>query len=188
MKTLIAFNYTKNDSMKSGKWICFTVAILSLSMIGCDKKDEGADTRTNFTDSSFAVLASMVNVGEIAVSQVVADSSDDPAVVDYAEMMIADHTAAQQELLTVTGQVGLGTTNTISPENQQLINSLLTLKGTALDSLYMVNQVVAHEKSIDIYKNHGANGLYRFLKFYTNELLPVLTTHLQQARTLSEKY
>lgn len=174
--------------MKSGKWICFTVAVLSLSIIGCDKKDEGADTRTNFTDSAFAILASMANAGEIAVSQVVADSSDDPAMVDFAEMMIADHTAAQQELLSVTGQVGLGTSNTISQEHQQLISSLLNLKGTALDSLYIFNQITSHEKTIDVYKNHGAHGLYRFLKFYTNELLPVITTHLQQARTLSEKY
>ena len=174
--------------MKGAKWMCFIVAALSLAIVGCDKKDEAADTRTNFTDSSFAVLASMINAGEVAVSQVVADSSDDPAVVDFAEMMIADHTAAQQELLSVTGQVGLGTSNTIDQDHQQLISSLLTLKGTALDSLYMISQVAAHEKSIDIYKNHGGHGLYRYLKFYTNELLPVLTTHLQQARTLSQKY
>lgn len=174
--------------MKIGKWMFLAVAVMSLTIIGCDKEDEGADSRTNFSDSAFAELASMVNVAEIAASQIIIDSSADSTMMAFAEMMIADHTAAQQQLQTVASQFGLGTSNTLNQEQQELINSMLALKSPALDSLYIYAQVVAHDKAIDIYKNHGGHGLQRNLKFYTYDLLPVLTSHLQQAQTLSLQY
>lgn len=174
--------------MNRGKWLGFTMAILSLSIIGCDKKDEGADARTNVADSAFTMLASMINAAEVAAGQIVADSSSDNAMIEFAEMMLANHTAAQQELQSVASQAGLPTTNTIDQEHQMFIDSLLDLKTPAIDSLYIHRVVSDHQKAIDIYKNHEAHGIQRHLKFYTQELLPVLTSHLQQAQSLAAQY
>ncbi|MBL7699119.1 MAG: DUF4142 domain-containing protein [Chitinophagaceae bacterium] len=174
--------------MNRGKWLGFAIAILFLSVIGCTNKDDAADTRTNVTDSAFAILASSINIAEIAASQIVADSSSDSTMIEFAEMMLAEHSAAQQELQTVASQFGLAVTNAVDAEHQMFIDSLLDLKSPAIDSLYIFRQVADHEKAIHIFKNHEAHGRQRQLRFYTQELLPVLTTHLQQAQSLASQY
>lgn len=174
--------------MNRGKWLGFAIAILSFSIIGCDKKDEGADTRTNFTDSAFTVLASMVNISQVAASQIVADSSSDSAMIDFAAMIMADHSAAQQELQTLASQVGLPTTNTIDQEHQMFLDSLIDMKTPSIDSLYIFRLISDHQNAIRIYKNHEAHGLQRHLIFHTQEVLPVLTSHLQQAQVLATKF
>lgn len=174
--------------MKMSKWLFLSAVIFSASIVGCDKKDEGADTRVNFADSTFAMIASTANINEIAAAQVAADSSSDSTIAEFAAMLVADHSAAQQQLLSVASQTGLSTTNTIDADHQELIDSLHTLKGRSLDSVFIFAQIRDHEQAIFFYKDHEAHGLQRNLKFYNYDLLPVLNSHLQQARILAEKY
>lgn len=174
--------------MKKGHWLFLTIAILSLSIISCDKEDEGADTRVNFNDSTFSILASMVNIGAVASSQIVADSSADSTIIDFAEMVLANHTAAQGQLQTIASQLGLATTNTLDAEYSGLIDSLKMLKGTPLDSVYVFSQIRLQSRALDLFKQHDARGLQRDLGFYSKDLLEVLTVQLREAATLSQKY
>ncbi len=174
--------------MKKGHWLFLTLAMVSLSIISCDKEDEGAATRVNYDDSTFTLLASMVNIGAVASSQIVADSSADSTIIDFAEIVLANHTAAQGELQSIASQLGLATTNTLDAEYSQLIDSLKTLKGTSLDSVYIFSQIRLQSRALDLFKQHDARGLQRELGIYSKDMLEVLTLQLQEAATLSAKY
>lgn len=174
--------------MKMSKWICLPIVVLSLSFVACDKETEGADTKTNFSDTTFSLQASMININVVAASQVAADSTSDSTVAAYAAMIVSNHSAAEQQLQSVTSPVGLATSNTVDGDHVSLIDSLKTLKGRALDSVYIFSQIRDQEKAIFVYKDHEAHGLLRNLKFYNYDMLDVLTSQLQQARTIAQKY
>jgi putative membrane protein len=174
--------------MKCGQWLCFFAGMLSLSLMSCDKETEGVELRTNFTDSAFIRLASDINAQEIAVSQVAADSSTDIPVSTFGSLLVTDHSDAAQKLGNIASKLGLPVSNVIDGEHQDFINTLKTKKGSTLDSLFIFNQIDETEKFIRVFKNQAGNGLQKDLKEYANEMLPVLTIHLQQATALSAKY
>lgn len=174
--------------MKSRLWIIL-VTIVSIVFIisGCDK-NENSNGVYNVSDSVFVMKASMANFAEIAAGQIAADSALEPSIAQFGEMMVTEHTAAQQQLQSVASQLGMTVTNTIDQEHQLFIDSLLNLKGRAFDSVYIHRQVVDHEKVIDFFKNESGHGLQKDIRAYMYQTLRNVTIHLQMAHTLSLNY
>jgi putative membrane protein len=52
-------------------------------------------------DRGFLMQAAQSNVTEVALGNIVIQKSNDASVKDYASMMIAQHTTAQNELMTL---------------------------------------------------------------------------------------
>src|SRR3712207_3766773 len=69
---------------------------------GCDKEDDdNVDNAVNAQDSTFLVQASLSNRAEIDLGALAATNATDSSVKAYAQMMVAEHTTAQAELVIV---------------------------------------------------------------------------------------
>jgi putative membrane protein len=168
-------------------FIPIAVISFALNVSGC-KKGDGDNSIYNVSDSVFVSKASMANFAEITAGQIAADSALDPSIAQFGEMMVSEHTMAQQQLQSIASQLGISISNTLDQEHQMFVDSLLDLKGRAFDSVYIHRQVVDHEKVIDFFKNESGHGLQKDIKSYMYLTLRNVTMHLTAARTLAQNY
>ena len=173
--------------MKSIASILFFCAASALLLGSCDK-DETPNSLFNRNDSTFMRKAWMSNFTEITLGQIAADSSTDPNIKQFGQQMVDDHTAAQSQLGAVASVLGIGLTNTLDAQHQLLLDSLMTLKGRAFDSVYIHSQVRDHQATIDFYQEHSAFGLQKDLKQYLYRTLPDITLHFRTAGSLAGHY
>lgn len=66
-----------------------------------------------------------------------------------------------------------------------LIFILKTLSGKQFDRAYMSGQTKAHAKTQALYQNQLKQGQNSELKAFANEILPVVTSHLQMAQSMT---
>jgi putative membrane protein len=173
--------------MKSIATVVFLCLASALIISSCNK-DETPNRLINISDSAFIRKASMSNFAEITLGQVAADSSSDSSIARFGQQMVAEHTAAQQQLQPIASEIGIGLTTTLDPQHQMLLDSLLTLKDRAFDSIYIHSQVLDHELAVDFFKQQSGHGLQKDLRQYVYQVLPAIEEHLQAAKILASKY
>src|SRR3954470_14322154 len=83
--------------------------LAAASFCACSNNDNSTDTNyiVNGTDSSFVLQAGMGNTAEIDAANLALTKSTDSSILNFANMMIADHTTAQTNLKTVAAKYGL---------------------------------------------------------------------------------
>lgn len=124
------------------------VALLSAG--GCDDDDNEEVTAPDaMSDANVVAVAMAANSGEITTSQPAAQRATSASVRAYAQMMIDDHTAANQQLQS------LGIAPAPNALSQQLTQTaaqatavLSQLSGAALDSFYVNMQVQLHQVAL----------------------------------------
>ncbi|MBJ6763347.1 DUF4142 domain-containing protein [Myxococcaceae bacterium JPH2] len=138
---------------------------ISLAQGGAASKGKSAGGMTEYrgfsapTDEK-ALLDRLhaVNQGEIKAGKLAMQNSQNPDVKSYAEQMVRDHTAMDQKVTTLAQGKGLKLDE--SPKalddaekrsmaaDKATTEQLQALKGAPFDSVYMSNQVGAHDLAI----------------------------------------
>lgn len=138
------------------------------------------------TAQAFVNAAAASDRFEIESSKLAASAASSAAVKKFATQMISAHTASTAKLKsTVAGMSPkLTPDDTLAPDQQQKLDSLKGLKGTAFDSAYASAQTEAHQKALDALKNYAASGDNATLKTFANGLVPTVTAHLNMAKGL----
>ena len=100
--------------------------------------------------------------------------------------MISAHTTSTAKLKsTVAGmKPPLTPDDTLAPDQQQTLDSLKGLKGSAFDSAYAQAQQQAHQKTLDTLKTYSTSGENATLKSFASGLIPTVTAHLNLAKGL----
>src|SRR3954462_1208677 len=83
--------------------------LAAASFCACNNNDDNTDTSNivNAQDSMFVMQAGMGNTAEISAANIAKTKSTDSAILNFANMMIADHTAAQTSLKSIATRYGL---------------------------------------------------------------------------------
>ena len=145
-----------------------------------------ATAPTPLTAQAFVNAAAASDRFEIESSKLAASAASSASVKKFATEMISAHTASTAKLKsTVAGMSPkLTPDDTLTPDQQQKLDSLKGLKGTAFDSAYASAQTEAHQNALDALKNYAASGDNSTLKTFANGLIPTVTAHLNMAKAL----
>jgi putative membrane protein len=173
-----------------------------LALTACNKDDE---VTTNAADSnvvidngavgntadagplasqSFANAAAASDRFEIESSKLAASAGTSPAIKSFAAKMVTAHTASTAKLKSTAGSLNLTPDDTLSPDQQQKLDSLKALHGTDFDSAYAAAQVEAHQKALDTLNGYAASGDNAKLKELASGMVPTVTAHLNMAKGL----
>lgn len=152
----------------------FALAIGSLSGIAL------ADSPAEFVDE-----ASAKGIAEIETSKMALEKGTSPAVKSFAEQMIKDHTQANQELAQIARQKELEVADEAELMNKAKAMILQLRSGENFDEAYANNQVVAHEQSVELFREQIAEGEDSEIKAFATRTLPKLEHHLEMARELA---
>jgi putative membrane protein len=165
----------KSQTLKSKcmnwKHVCLTGAIATSMLFAACDKDNDTDETLNAQDNTFLVKASQSNRSEIELSNLALTRSTDSGVLQYAQMMITDHTTAQNDLRDIAEQIAMR--NMLSP-----------LSGTSFDSAYIAGQILSHQKTLTLFDAQLSGGLNTRVKGYATTYRPAIQHHHHMADSL----
>jgi len=135
---------------------------------------------------SFANAAAASDIFEIETSQAALSKSTSASVKAYAQKMIDAHTASTAKLKVAAAGVtpALTPDPTLNPEQQQKLDQLKALNGTAFDQAYIAEQATGHQQTLDTLKAYAATGDTPALKMFATNLIPIVTAHLNMVKGL----
>jgi len=135
---------------------------------------------------SFANAAAASDAFEIATSQAALSKSTSTSVKAYAQKMIDAHTASTAKLKTAAAEAtpALTPNPMLNPEQQQKLDQLKSLSGTAFDQAYIAEQAAGHQQTLDTLKAYAATGDKPALKTFATNLIPIVTAHLNMVKGL----
>jgi putative membrane protein len=145
-----------------------------------------AKNTLNQEDRTFVKEAGAGGLAEVELSKI-AQKSENADVKRFADRMVQDHTAANQELTTIATGLGIDVPKTLDQEHEQIRKKLAPLHGKAFDEQYMQAMVEDHNKTVDLFREEGRGGNSVLLKEFALKTLPILQEHQKMALELSRK-
>ncbi|MEG3093426.1 DUF4142 domain-containing protein [Sphingomonas sp. PB1R3] len=135
---------------------------------------------------SFANAAAASDTFEIESSKLALTNGASASVKSFAQKMIDAHTASTAKLKTAAGSVSPAITPdpTLNAEQQQQLDQMKGLTGTAFDQAYIAAQNAGHQQTLDTLKAYAATGDVASLKTFATGLIPTVTAHLNMAKGL----
>ncbi|HWJ70780.1 MAG TPA: DUF4142 domain-containing protein [Sphingobium sp.] len=135
----------------------------------------------------FANLLAASDAFEIATSRLALTKATTPGVKAFARKMIDAHTASTDKLKAAVAshQPPITLDATLSADQQQKLDGLKTLTGSAFERIYLIDQVAAHEAALSAVQSYAQSGDVPFLKDVAAGAVAMVTDHLTQARQLS---
>lgn len=143
---------------------------------------------TTPSTEEFVTKAGVANAFEMDSSRMAVEKAQDEEVKEYAEMLIADHEKAGEELLSVVDQAGLNTPvpEGVDAKHKEMIEKLQAASGAEFDQVYIEMQVQAHEEAVELFESYAETGDQELLKEFASSNLPKLQEHLEEAKKLEK--
>lgn len=168
--------------------ICLSALALTLAAAGCqdNRKAKNYNDKTLVDDEGLAFIKQAAEAGhtEIKAANVAQAKSQNPRVISFAKMMIADHMQAGEELSKLADKKYVNTPLGINQEHQMKIDSISKLSGAAFDKAYMQMMVMDHEKVVKLFEDSGNNTSASIDKF-VKQNLPKMQMHLDSAKAIN---
>jgi putative membrane protein len=120
---------------------------------------------------------------EIQLSHLALKASKSKAITDFANMMIAEHTEAGNELKKIAAEQSAGIPDTLTKVHTQVIEALSKKTGNAFDKDYIQAMVQDHEQTIALFKTVTGNPNKKLTGF-ADKMLPKLKSHLTRANEI----
>lgn len=159
----------------------FKAAALAALMLGASASAFAASS------NDFVTKASEGGVAEVQAGKLAEQKSQSADIKAFAEMMVKDHTAANEQLTTLAKKLDLKVEDdaTLVAKAKK---EILELRDESFDKAYVNNQVKAHEDTVALFTKESQSSDNAELKAWATKTLPKLQAHLDQARALQAKY
>lgn len=172
--------------MKTNKWI-LAITIASLGWVACDDDDDNLlDRETlNDADETFVEVAARSNMAEIEFGELASTKANDSLVKAFAQEMVTEHTAAQNELKDLADDyAGIEWPNDLDEGHDEIMSRLNAAEGYSFDSLYISTQVKMHEDASNTFRTATTNSTDARVKAYANKYLPQIQMHQARADSI----
>jgi putative membrane protein len=136
---------------------------------------------------AFVANVAMTDMFEIAAGHLAVKKADGPAYLDFAQLMVADHTSTSEQLKKVVADLqGVQLPPALDGAHKAQLDQLGTLSGTAFEHQYRIDQIDGHRRAIAMFDNYATSGDGAELKRWAARTLPILKSHLAHAEALPD--
>jgi putative membrane protein len=136
-------------------------------------------------DSSFYKNLAEAGLAEVSDATLAQQSATDPALKDFAAMMIKDHTAANNKLSALAGTKNLTLPTSASVTEMATHEKLKLESGTTFDKSYIKGQISAHRAAIRLLRKEMTTGADQDAKDFAKSVLPTVQGHLKAIETIA---
>lgn len=176
----------------------FAVLALTCIMQACNTKPKKADSvksasetteATTKVDDDVAEFMSKAASGgmmEVELGKTAQKDALSQSVKNFGEMMVRDHSKANEELKTLADSKKITLPAVMGKEHQEKVNDLLKLKGAEFDKKYMNMMVDDHKEDIEHFKK-AEKFKDADVSAFARKTLPVLQTHLDSAEAIHKR-
>ena len=138
-------------------------------------------------DTSFYRTLAEGGMSEVDLGRLAVQNSNNPKVKDFAQMMVKDHSAANQKLESLAAAKDVPLPKTLGAGGEAMKSRLQGLNGSSFDKAYIESQLKAHEKTVNLLQQEIASGEDPQAKAFAQSVLPTVQHHLEAVRTLANE-
>jgi len=173
-------------------------ALVLLPLVACGGNEETAANTTpppaqppmpqlSSADTSFINQAAIAGQAEVQEGQLAEKRGLGPAVRQFAQHMVTDHSRVNQQLMQLAQSKGVTPPSAPDPEAVAQVQVLERLHGRAFGRQYVRDQVTAHQQAVQLFQQEAAQGSDPDVKAFAQQTVPTLQEHLQMVEGLSGK-
>lgn len=144
-------------------------------------------TKEKNPTQSFIKHAASGGLLEVKLGQLATERAKNPAVKQFAQRMVDDHSKANKELEAVAGQKGVQLSGKLNKKDQATFDKFADLKGEDFDREYIQCMLKDHEHDVAEFEKQARNATDQDVKTFAAKTLPTLREHLQMVRALANQ-
>ena len=133
-------------------------------------------------DTEWAVAVADMSMFEVEASKLALERATTPAVKQFAQTMVDDHSKAGEELKGVASQKNISLPATLSDKSQDKLNDLREKSGKDFEDAYTDCMVKGHKDAVDKFKKQAEKGEDADLKSWAAGKVATLEHHLEMAK------
>lgn len=163
-------------------------AILLIGTFSSNAADKngsaGAKGSLNKHDREFILTAAANGMAEVSTSELAKKKAESKGARQFAEMMIHDHTKANDELKMIAKNKGIDVPDMVPKAANDHFHQLEGLSGHEFDAMYLRDMTADHKKVIAMFEEASRKVEDPDLKAYIQKTLPILKTHEQEVMNM----
>lgn len=134
----------------------------------------------------YVAQAASADQFEIQSGQLALGASQNAAVRNFANMIIADHTRSTQMVASAAASARVTPPPpTMLPAQQAMLDQLRAAgTGYAFDQAFQQVQIQAHQQALSLHQGYANGGDVPALRAVAGQIVPVVQNHLAQAQGL----
>ena len=122
---------------------------------------------------------------EITSSQTVLETTTDPKVKSFAQMMIKHHTKSTADVKAAAMKAKLRPAPPmLMPAQEEMVAQLKAESGPSRDQAYIAQQKAAHGQALAVQQAYASGGTSPPLKMAAAKIVPVVKTHIAMLKTM----
>lgn len=137
------------------------------------------------TPAEYVATAGASDLYEITASKVVLETTQDPKIRQFAQMMIDQHSKSTAEVKAAAAKSRVRVSAPkLTPLQQELVTELRGEQGTARDAAYIAQQRASHGQALNVQKAYSLDGTAPALKTAAGNIVPVVQQHIAMLGTM----
>lgn len=142
------------------------------------------DQMANMSD--FATKAASNGMLEVEAGKLAQEKGQMQEVKDYGQMMVTDHTKANDQLKQLAQQKNLMLPDSMGQDHMDKMQELRDKTGAEFDKSYLELMVSSHEDAVSLFEDASNNMEDAEMKNFASTTLPTLRQHLDRAKELND--
>ena len=129
--------------------------------------------------NEYVATAGASDLYEITSSQTVLESTADPKIRQFAQMMITHHTKSTADVKAAAAKARVtAPPPALNPLQTELVAELRAEQGPARDAAYIAQQKASHGQALNVQKAYAMEGTAAPLKSAAAKIVPVVQSHI----------
>jgi putative membrane protein len=154
---------------------------------GQTEQNSNNGTALEGVDRDFIKKAAISGRKEVQLSQLAAQRATDPAVKQFAQQMIDEHTRSNQELMQLAASKSVALPAVPDTKLESELAKMQALSGADFDKRYLREAGVnEHNKASKLFLREASNGKDPDVRAFAAKMSPTIQQHLTMARTLAD--
>jgi len=154
------------------------------SMSNSGSRTTAQSDKLDKQDRNFVRQAAVGGMAEVELGKLAQQKAQSADVKQFGQRMEQDHSAANQQLMSVASGKGVDMPKQLDREHRQLRDKLAKANGAAFDREYMQAMVKDHKKDVKEFEKEAKSGKDSDVKNFAQSTLPTLQQHLQMAQDI----
>ena len=174
------------------RWLLISFLAVSIGAVAQDGSS-GSNTQKSATkagavpDAQFVTKVAQGNMAEVALGKLATEKSQNDDVKKFGQMMVDDHSKAEQELEGVASKNNWTVPKDVSAQQKAEQQHLEKLSGAAFDRAYIQMMVKDHTKDVAEFKKEAAStSVNSDLKDFATRTYPTLNDHLTHVKAIHD--
>jgi putative membrane protein len=166
--------------------VCLFIFSSCTKNTASDSKEAAAEENELEDGSKFAVSAADAGLMEVQLATLALSKATSGKVKEFAQMMLDDHTKANEELKALAQKKNITLPTSLSDKHQKKYTEMSEKNGADFDKEYCDLMVKDHRDVVEMFKKAQENSKDPELKAWASEKLPTLEHHLSMAERMKE--